>query len=124
MILLKVIHTTNFFKDQKMKNSSTKEVKKITSTSLNIKDKDPKVDLIIYDYKVPNIIFYLGSQVYILSKEAWQAIGAPRLVPTSNYLKLDNQMLVKPIGHLSSATVDLHGVEVRLIFEVLDLEGF
>ena len=72
-----------------------------------MKDKDPKVDLIIVDYKIPDVIFDLGSQVNILPKATWQAIGAPRLVLTSNYLKLANQKLVEPIGLLLGATVDL-----------------
>lgn len=67
-MLLKLITTTDFSKDHNIKNSSIKEVQKITIMQLNIKDKDPKVDIIISDYKIPNIIFDFGSQVNILPK--------------------------------------------------------
>ena len=80
--------------------------------------------MVISDYEVPDAIFDLESQVNILPKVMRQAIGAPRLVPTSNYLKLVDQKLVEPIRLLQGATVDLQGVQVKSNFEVLDLQGF
>lgn len=43
---------------------------------------------------------------------------------TTNYLKMADQKLVEPIGILLTVVVDLQGMEVRLDFEVLDIEGF
>jgi len=59
--LLKLITTTDFSKYENKKIGSTKEVQTIASIRLNITDKDPKVDLIICDYEIPNVIFDLGS---------------------------------------------------------------
>jgi hypothetical protein len=68
-----------------------------------------------------NVIIDLGSNVKILPKKTWEAMGEPRLGYSNIQLKLENQQRVIPIGILKITIVDLDGVCTTTYFEVMDM---
>ena len=69
--------------------------------SLNQKDKsdaDPLVNLEIEGYHVWQVVLDFNSQVNIMTSDAWEQMGRPRLYELGIYLKLANQGLIEPIG--------------------------
>ena len=59
---------------------------------------DPQVDLQINEFLIPKVVLDFGSQVNILTKDAWKKLGWPQLVKFDYYLKLANQGLIEPLG--------------------------
>jgi hypothetical protein len=68
-----------------------------------------------------NIILDLGSDVNILPKKTWEAMGEPTLGYSPIQLKLENHHRVIPIGRLKNIIVDLDGVRTTTDFEVMDM---
>jgi hypothetical protein len=64
----------------------------------------------IGDFNMGDIILDLGSEVNVLPKKTWEAMGEPQLGYSPIQLKLDNQHRVVPIGRLKGIPVDLDGV--------------
>jgi hypothetical protein len=75
----------------------------------------------IGDFNMRNIILDLGSNVNILPKKTWEAMGEPTLGYSNIQLKLENQQRVIPIGRLKNTIVDLDGVHTTTDFEVMDM---
>jgi hypothetical protein len=64
----------------------------------------------IGDFNMGDIILDLGSEVNVLPKKTWEAMGEPQLGYSPIQLKLENQHRVVPIGRLKGIPVDLDGV--------------
>ena len=65
-----------------MRHSNNKEKQTKSICSLNQKDKsdvDPLVDLEIEGYHVRQVVLDFGSQVNIMTRDAWEQFGRPRL---------------------------------------------
>lgn len=50
---------------------------------------------------------YLGSNVNILPKKSWEAMGKPKLAYSPIYLRMANESRIFPIGRLDNVEVDL-----------------
>jgi hypothetical protein len=68
-----------------------------------------------------DIILYLGSEVNVLPKKTWEAMGETQLGYSPILLKLTNQHRVVSIGRLKVIPVDLDGVHTMAYFEVIDI---
>jgi hypothetical protein len=75
----------------------------------------------IVDFNMGDIILYLGSEVNVMHKKTWEAMGEPKLGYSPIQLKLENQYRVVPIGILKGVPVDLYGVCTMVDFEVIDI---
>jgi hypothetical protein len=75
----------------------------------------------IGDFNMGDIILDLGSEVNVLPKKTWEAMGEPQLGYSPIQLKLENQHRVVPIGILKGIPVDLDGVCTMEDFEVIDI---
>ena len=67
------------------------------------------------------IIFYLGSDVNILTQKTWESIGKPRLDKSPVELRLSDQAKVLPIGILSQVLVDIEGLGTFVYFEIINI---
>jgi hypothetical protein len=71
----------------------------------------------IGDFNMGDIILDLGSEVNVLPKKTWEAMGEPTLGFSPIQLKLENQHRVVPIGILKGILVDIDGVRTMEDFE-------
>ena len=100
---------------------SKKQTKNIYS--LNKKDKgdaNPLVDLEIEGYHVRQVVLDFGSQVNIMTHDTWEQMGRPRLYESGIYLKLANQVLIKPIGVWKNVDMTIKGILTKVYFEIID----
>jgi hypothetical protein len=67
-----------------------------------------------------DIILDLGSEVNVMPKKTWEAMGEPQLGYSHIHLNLENQHRVVPIGRLKGVPLDLDGVCTMDYFEVID----
>ena len=65
----------------------------------------------------------LGSNVNILPRKTWEALGRPRLTYSPIQLRMANQYCIVPIGRLEGVEVDIAGVKTYMDFEVIDIMG-
>jgi hypothetical protein len=65
----------------------------------------------------------LGSDVNILPKKTWEAMGKPKLVYSPIQLWMANQYCIYPVGRLQNVEVDLDGVKTMVDFEVIEIMG-
>jgi hypothetical protein len=72
-------------------------------------------------FNMGDIILDLGSEVNVLPKKTWEAMGEPKLGYSHIQLKLENQHRVVSIGRLKGIPVDLDGVHIMADFEVIDM---
>jgi hypothetical protein len=72
-------------------------------------------------FNMGDIILYLGSEVNVLPKKAWEAMGEPTLGYSPIQLKLANHHRVVPISRLKGIPMDLDGVNTIEDFEVIDI---
>jgi hypothetical protein len=75
----------------------------------------------IGDFNMGDIILDLGSEVNVLPKKTWEAMGEPQLGYSPIQLKLENQHRVVPLGILKGIPVDLDGICTMEDFEVIDI---
>jgi hypothetical protein len=75
----------------------------------------------IGDFNMGDIILDLGSEVNVLHKKTWEAMGEPTLGFSHIQLKLTNQHRVVPIGRLKGIPIYLYGVHTMVDFEVIDI---
>ena len=61
-------------------------------------DFNPQVKLEIEGLLIPQVVVDFGSQVNILPRAIWVKPGRPELEKSNFYLKLDDQVLVEPLG--------------------------
>jgi hypothetical protein len=65
----------------------------------------------------------LGSDVNILPKKTWEAMGKPMLVYSPIQLCMVNQYCIYPVGRLENVEVDLARVKTVVDFEVIEIMG-
>jgi hypothetical protein len=65
----------------------------------------------------------LGSDVNILPKKTWEAMGNPKLVYSPIQLCMANQYCIYHVGRLQNVEVDLAGVKTMEYFEVIEIMG-
>ena len=65
----------------------------------------------------------LGSDINILPRKTWEALGKPRLAYSPIQLRMANQYCILPIGRLEGVEVDIAGVKTYIDFEVIDIMG-
>ena len=65
----------------------------------------------------------LGSDVKILPRKTWEALGRPRLTYSPIQLWMANQYYILPIDKLEEVEVDITGVKTYTDFEVIDIMG-
>ena len=67
------------------------------------------------------IILDLGSDVNILTRQAWESMNNSRLDLSPIQLRLANQSKVLPIGRLPQVHVEVEGLRTYVNFEVIDI---
>ena len=70
----------------------------------------------IGDFNMGDIILDLVSEVNVLPKKTWEAMGEPTLGYSPIHLKLEYQYRVVPIGRLKGILVDLYGMCTMVYF--------
>ena len=65
----------------------------------------------------------LGSDVNILPKKTWEALGKLRLTYSPIQLRMANQYCIFPIGRLENVEIDIAGVKIVADFEVIEIMG-
>jgi hypothetical protein len=75
----------------------------------------------IGDFNMGDIILELRSEVNVLPKKTWEAMGEPTLRYLPIQLKLSNQHRVVSIVILKGIPVDIDGVFTMENFEVIDI---
>jgi hypothetical protein len=65
----------------------------------------------------------LGSYVNILPKKTWEALGKPRLTYSPIKLRMENQYCIFLIGRLKNVEIDVAGVNIVVVFEVIEMMG-
>jgi hypothetical protein len=68
-------------------------------------------------------MLYFGSDVNILPKKTWEAMGKPKMVFLPIWLWMVNQYCIYPIGWMKIFEVDLDGVKKVADFEVIEIMG-
>jgi hypothetical protein len=65
----------------------------------------------------------LGSDVKILPKNTWEALGKPRLTYSPIQLRMENQYCIFPIGRLENMEIDVARVKTVANFEFIEIMG-
>jgi hypothetical protein len=65
----------------------------------------------------------IGSDVNILPKNTWEALGKPRLMYSPFQLRMENQYCIFPIGRLENVEIDVVGIKIVADFEVIEIMG-
>jgi hypothetical protein len=66
----------------------------------------------------------LGSDVNILPKNTWEALGKPRLTYSTIQLRMENEYCIFPIGRLGNMEINIAGVKTLVDFEFIDIIGY
>jgi hypothetical protein len=77
----------------------------------------------IDDYEIRDVMLDLGSDVNILPKKTWEAMGKPKLIYSPIQLWMANQYCIYLVGRLQNIEVDLAGVKTMEDFEVIEIMG-
>jgi hypothetical protein len=72
-------------------------------------------------FNMGDIILDLGSEVNVLPKKTWEAMGEPQLGYSPIQLKFSNQHRVVPIRILKGIPIDLYGVHTMAYLEFIDI---
>lgn len=83
-------------------------------------DLDTSIDISILGVTLKNVIVDGGDAENVLPTQTWKKLGSPRLTPTNYSLKLANELLVKPVGHLENIQVNVGGIIVLMDFTIVD----
>jgi hypothetical protein len=75
------------------------------------------------EFEINDVMLDLGSDVNILSKKIWEALGKPKLTYSPIQLKMANQYCIFPIGKLENVEIDVPGVKTVADFEVIKIMG-
>jgi len=77
----------------------------------------------IDDYNISNVMIDLGSDINILPKKTWEAIGKPKLIYSPIQFCMDNQYCIYIFERLKNIEVDLDGVKTILEFKFIEIMG-
>ena len=80
-----------------------------------------RLSAVIRSYEMDEVVFDLGSEVNVMTKQTWEIMAKPKLAFSPIQLRLENQQRVIPLGWLSSVPVDLNGVCSLADFEVIEI---
>jgi hypothetical protein len=71
------------------------------------------------EFDIKDVMLYLGSDVNILPKKTWEALGKPQLIQ----LRMANRYCIFLIGRLENVEIDVAGVKIVVDFEVIEIMG-
>ena len=74
-------------------------------------------------FQIRDTMLDLGSEVNILPRKTWEALGWPRLAYSPIQLRMPNQYCIVSIDRLEDVEVDIVGVKTYTNFEVIDVMG-
>jgi len=75
----------------------------------------------IGEFEMEKIVLDIGSDVNVLTKQTWEAMGRSALQRSPVQLRMANQVKVIPLGRLPSVPIDMDGVKSYAEFEVIDI---
>jgi hypothetical protein len=75
------------------------------------------------EFEIKDVMLDLGSDVNILPKKTWEALGKPLLTYSPIQLRMANQYCIFPIGRLENVEIDVAGVKTVADFEVIEIMG-
>jgi hypothetical protein len=75
------------------------------------------------EFEIKDVMLDLGSDVNILPKKTWEALGKPQLTYSPIQLRMANQYCIFPIGRLENVEIDVAGVKTVADFEVIEIMG-
>jgi hypothetical protein len=75
------------------------------------------------EFEIKDVMLDLGSDVNILPKKTWEALGKPQLKYSPIQLRMANQYFILPIGRLENVEIDVVGVKTVADFEVTEIMG-
>ena len=77
----------------------------------------------VVGFQIKDTMLDLGSDVNILPRKTWEALGRPRLTYSPIQLRMVSHYCIVPIGRLEEVEVDIVGVKTYTDFEVIDIMG-
>jgi hypothetical protein len=113
-----LINLMNILREYKENQRPVKHVRKLSQDRFT-SEFDPQFDLEVDGHMIKKFVFYFGSKVNILSKETWIHLEIPLMQPIMNYLKLEDQIFIEPIGTVKSFITSIMGIPTRVNFEVI-----
>ena len=85
--------------------------------------KEFRLNTRVSGFQISDTMLDLGSDVNILPRKTWEALGRPRLAYSPIQLRMANQYCILLIGRLEGVEVDIVGVKTYTDFEVIDIMG-
>ena len=80
-----------------------------------------RLNIVIGTYEMDEVVLDLGSEVNVMTRQAWEIMAKPKLAFSPIQLRLANQQRVIPLGCLSNIPIDLDGVCSLANFEVIEI---
>jgi hypothetical protein len=75
------------------------------------------------EFEIKDVMLDLGSDVNILPKKTWEALGKTHLTYSLIQLRMANQYCIFPIARLDNVEIDVAGVKTVADFEVIEIMG-
>ena len=85
--------------------------------------KEFRLNTQVAGFQIRETMLDLGSDVNILPRKTWEALGQPRLTYSPIQLRMVNYYCIVPIGQLEGVEVEISGVKTYTDFEVIDIMG-
>jgi hypothetical protein len=83
------------------------------------KGKEFRLEAQLYYFEIKYVMLCLGSDVNILPKKTWEALGKPHLVYSPIQLRMENQYCISPVGRLENVEIDVARVNTTANFDVI-----
>lgn len=74
-------------------------------------------------FQITDMMLDLGSDVNLLPKKTWKAMGNLKLKYSLIQLRMENQYCILPIERLENLELDVAGVKMHTKFKVIDIMG-
>ena len=75
------------------------------------------------EFEIKDVMLDLGSDVNILPKKTWEALGKPQFTYSPIQLRMANQYFIFPMGILENVEIYVVGVKIVADFEVIEIMG-
>jgi hypothetical protein len=75
------------------------------------------------EFDIKDVMLDIGSNVNILPKNTWEALGKPQLTYSPIQQIMANQYCIFPIGRLENVEIDVAGVNIVVDFQVIKIMG-
>jgi hypothetical protein len=85
--------------------------------------KEFRLEAQLDEFEIKDVMLDLGSDVNILPKNTWEALGKPQLVYSPIQLRMENQYCIFPVGRMENVEIDVAGVKTTTDFEVIEIMG-